>query len=68
MPSSSMLLEERVDLLEKELRSIKKMLTKNGGVAWWQQISGTFADDPIFTEIDALGQKIRRKQPRKSAS
>lgn len=54
-------LELRVSALEKELAKLKEILAKDGksDLPWWQQISGAFADDPLFDEAMRLGREYR---------
>lgn len=55
-------LEVRVSTLERELATLKDKLAKEGKIElpWWQQISGTFADDPLFDEAMRLGREYRK--------
>jgi hypothetical protein len=63
-------LEERVQALEEELARLKAEL-KRGAKSkqpWWEQIAGTFANDPVYEEAMQLGRKYReslRPKPRK---
>ena len=57
-PSS---LEQRVDLLERELAALKERLTAEPKPqSWIERITGTFEGDPEFAEISELGAEIRR--------
>jgi hypothetical protein len=64
---SAKTLEERVSALEAGLAEVKNKL----GIAkkpWWEQIAGTFENDPIYAEAMRLGRKYRestRPKPRK---
>lgn len=64
-------LEERVAILEAEVGQLKKRLATRPAVGkpWWEQITGTFADDPAFEEAERLGREYREAQqpPRESA-
>ena len=61
-------LESRVAALEKEVERLKAerqeaQLTEQ---PWWQQISGTFADDPAHDEAMRLGREWRESfRPKK---
>ncbi len=54
-------LELRVSALEKELAKLKEKLARDGksDLPWWKQISGAFADDPLFDEAMRLGREYR---------
>lgn len=54
-------IEERVAALEVEVARLKQQieaLNKPSG-PWWQEISGAFADDPMFEEAMRLGREYR---------
>jgi hypothetical protein len=54
-------LEQRVDLLERELAALKEHLTVGPKPPnWIESITGTFEGDPDFAEIVKLGAEIRR--------
>ncbi len=55
-------LELRVSALEKELAKLKDKLVKDGTLElpWWEQISGTFANDPDFEEAMRIGREYRK--------
>jgi hypothetical protein len=51
-------LEKRVEVLEAELARVKAQI----GIEkkpWWEEIAGTFANDPIYLEAMRLGRKYR---------
>ena len=52
-------LEERLARVERELEDVKATLAKDTPIPWWQQITGSFKDDPVFDEIIRLGAEIR---------
>lgn len=56
-------LELRVAALEAEVKRLKA--THNQ--PWWEKISGTFADDPVYDEAMALGRAYREAQRPKPA-
>jgi hypothetical protein len=64
-------IERRVTALEAEVTRLKQKLeavTKQAG-PWWQEIYGTFADDPLYEEAMRLGREYReslRPKPAKS--
>ncbi|MGI8936150.1 MAG: hypothetical protein ACR2FS_18960 [Phormidesmis sp.] len=57
-------LEARVALLEAEVALLKSSL-EGGSLPgidsqpWWEEIAGTFADDPMYDEAMQLGKKYR---------
>lgn len=59
---STITLEERVALLEREVLTLKRQLPKPTAVPWWEQISGVFADAPAFSEAAELGRQYRESQ------
>lgn len=62
MSLSQQELEEKVISLEKEMNQVKKMLFMNvqNAVPWWQEITGTFADNLAFEEAMELGKQYRQ--------
>ena len=49
MASSPSELEQRVSVLEAEMDKLKRKLDQLDDVKpWWEQITGTFEDDPIY--------------------
>lgn len=55
-------LEERVTLLEQELRQLKEQMASRSEVPWYRQILGQFKEDPAFDEIVRLGRQIREAE------
>ena len=57
-------IEIRVSALESEIATLKQKLAKleKTPTAWWQQISGTFADDADYEEAMRLGREYRLAQ------
>jgi len=66
---SAVPLEQRVAALEAEVASLKaKLQGKDEKAPWWHQISGTFANDPLYEEAMRLGREWResfRPKPKK---
>jgi len=63
MQSSATKLEQRVNVLERQLRQIKselKLVKKASGRPWWQQLAGQFKNDPLFDRIARAGKTYRR--------
>jgi hypothetical protein len=54
-------IEERVALIEEELKQLRQQLpaAKKTG---WRSLLGTFDDDPAFDEIVRLGKEYRNSQ------
>ena len=53
-------LEERVAHLEAEIAQIKnKIKNDSSSKPWWEQIAGTFADNPAHDEAMRLGREYR---------
>lgn len=54
-------LEKRVVALEKELARLKSEVeTMHASSPWWERITGTFQDDPIYEKAMKLGRHHRR--------
>ena len=55
-------LEHRVDALESELALLKTRLETRpaSDKRWWDEIWGSFADDPAFPEAMELGRQYRQ--------
>ena len=49
-------------LLRLELEARLRAVVEQAGTPWWEQISGTFANDPICDEAMRLGRKWRESQ------
>jgi hypothetical protein len=52
-------LEERVAHLEAEVARLRHKVDREPVKPWWEQISGTFADDPAYDEAMRLGESLR---------
>lgn len=62
---ATMSVEERLATLETEVAGLKKRLETQKAptaVPWWEQIRGTFKDDPLFDEAMRLGREWRESQ------
>ena len=55
-------LEERVALLEREVLTLKRQLSKPTTTPWGDQVHGVFADVPAFSEATELGRQYREAQ------
>jgi hypothetical protein len=54
-------LEQRVNILEREVAALKQQLGNGPHPAnWIEKITGTFEGDEEFAEIIGLGAEIRR--------
>ena len=68
MASSSSLLEQRVASLEAEVATLKRKLeTLDRTLPWWEQIAGTFENDPIYEQAMQLGREYRQSLRPKTA-
>ena len=66
-------LEARVAALEVEMAQLKQKLdtVTKPAKPWWEEIYGTFADDPIYEEAMRLGREYReslRPKPTKRST
>jgi hypothetical protein len=54
-------LEERVAVLEAEVARLKqeRYNAAQAQKPWWEEIRGTFRNDPIYTEAMRLGREYR---------
>ena len=54
-------IEQRVAALEAEVTRLKQRLeaVTKPAVPWWQEIYGTFADDPLHEEAMKAGREYR---------
>ena len=60
---ASSTLEQRVTALEAEVAHLKTQLAALAtDKPWWEQLAGTFANDPIYDEAMRLGRKYREAQ------
>lgn len=64
MSLSQQQLEEKVLSLEQEMNQVKKILSINvkKTVPWWEEITGTFADNLAFEEATELGNQYRQSE------
>ena len=59
--ASSSPLEQRVADLEAEVATLKRKLDNLDMTApWWEQIAGTFENDPIYEKAMQLGREYRQ--------
>jgi hypothetical protein len=58
---ASLSLEERVAMLEAEVARLKEERASviRPTRPWWEEIRGTFKDDPHYVEAMRLGRKYR---------
>jgi hypothetical protein len=60
-------LEQRVATLEAEVAKLKRKLEEQDIITpWWEQIAGTFQNDPIYARAMRLGQQYRQSLRPKS--
>jgi len=61
-------LEQRVATLEVEVATLKRKLAeRETSPPWWEQIVGTFENDPIYDHAMRLGQQYRHSvRPKRS--
>lgn len=53
-------IEKRVEALEQEVSRLKAlMMDEKARRPWWNEIAGTFKDDPVYKEAMELGRKYR---------
>ncbi len=63
-------LEKRVAAMEQEIALLKAHIATSPKKPWWEEISGTFANDPAYKEASRLGKQYReslRPKPVKGA-
>ena len=59
--ASSSPLEQRVADLETEVATLKRKLDNlDRTTPWWEQIAGTFENDPIYEKAMRLGREYRQ--------
>jgi hypothetical protein len=62
-------LEQRVAALEAEVTKFKRKLEeRETSTPWWEEIVGTFENDPIYDHAMRLGQQYRKSLRSKSSS
>ena len=61
--STTSSVEKRLVALEQEVAKLKAQAKSGGGATdsrpWWEQIWGTFANDPAFEEAMRYGREYR---------
>lgn len=57
-------IETKFKALETEIAALKEKVEKieKPKTAWWKEIAGTFANDPIYDEAMRLGREYRLSQ------
>jgi hypothetical protein len=57
-------IENRLATVETELALLKNKVEQKEETKkpWWEEIAGTFADDPIYDEAMRLGREYRLAQ------
>lgn len=65
---TEMTLEQRIDLLENEIKLLKSLMLKTAHQPWWEQIAGVFENDADFEQIESLGRSIREQERTKAQS
>jgi hypothetical protein len=60
-------LEQRVAALEVKVAKLKSKLEERATITpWWEQIGGTFQNDPLYERAMRLGQQYRQSLRPKS--
>jgi hypothetical protein len=61
-------LETRLQRLEDDVNEIKALLQAQQGPKkpWWENVVGTFANDPVAHEIIKLGLEVRERDREKA--
>jgi hypothetical protein len=62
LKTSETSLEERVNVLERELRKVKSELkaSRQESQPWWERFAGTFKNDAFFDKVVKAGRAYRR--------
>ena len=63
-------IEVRISVLEREVSTLKSKLTQfeqRPQTAWWQEISGSFANDADYDEAMRLGREYRLSQKERNS-
>ncbi len=56
-------LEQRLTDLEAEMSKLKQKVDKlDSDERWWEKITGTFEDDPVYDEAMKRGRQYRESQ------
>ena len=68
MASTRSDLEQRLADLEAEMSNLKRKVDQlERAEPWWQQITGTFEEDPIYEEAMKRGRQYRESLRPKSS-
>jgi hypothetical protein len=52
-------IEARLTALETEVAQLKAQQHTSAEIPWWEEILGSFANDPAYDEAMQLGQQYR---------
>jgi hypothetical protein len=55
-------LEERLQIVESEIRELREQLSESRSKNWLEQVTGSFQDEPAFEEVIAYGKAIRYEE------
>ena len=69
MQSTARKLEQRVTVLERELRKMRSELKAVGKVTrqpWWKRVAGSLKNDPLFDKITDAGDAHRLSLTRRA--
>jgi hypothetical protein len=58
-PMSNIELEARLIALETEVAQLKAQQQTSAETPWWEEILGSFANDPAYDEAMQLGRQYR---------
>lgn len=52
-------IEARLIALEAEVAQLKEQRQTSAATPWWEEILGSFANDPVYDEAMQLGRQYR---------